>query len=186
MGWFLQYQSAPIIAQPATTTANPISQWLGYGPGPAQVVPGQNLFNSNWTDYDGVVHNTPIDINCHCFNPQTTIVLNPAAWTAVPNAQFAANQSSIRNYRGIRYPTENFNVARNFRIKEGVRLQIRADWSNIFNRLQLPQPITNSSYLQAPTRVNGLYTGGFGTIVPTAGNGVSGMRSGQLLARLTF
>lgn len=184
-GWFLQYQSAPILAQPATTTTSPISQWLGYGPGPAQMVPGQNLFNSNWTDYQGVVHNTPIDINCHCFNPQTTLVLNPNAWTAVPNAQFAANQSSIRYYRGIRYPTENLNIARNFRIKEGVTLQIRADWSNAFNRLQLPQP-TTTGYVATPTRVNGIYTGGFGTIVPTAGNGASGMRSGQLLARITF
>ena len=47
----------------------------------------------NWTDYSGNHHTTPLDINCHCFDPTTTQVLNPAAFTNVPNGQFAANQS---------------------------------------------------------------------------------------------
>ena len=184
-GWYLQYQSAPILAPPASPTSVPISQWLGYGPGPAQMVPGQSLFATSWTDNNGVVHNTPIDINCHCFNPQTTVVLNPNAWTAVPNGQFAANQSSIRYYRGFRYPMENANFGRNFRIREKVTLQVRVDWTNIFNRLELPQP-TTTGYTAAPTKVNNVYTGGFGAVIPTAGNGVSGMRSGQVIARITF
>src|SRR5262249_30215535 len=50
-GWFLQYQSAPLLSQAnslastiSSPTANPISYWLGYGPGPAQLVPGQSLY----------------------------------------------------------------------------------------------------------------------------------------------
>jgi hypothetical protein len=184
-GWYLQYQSAPILAPPASPTTNPISYWLGYGPGPAQMVPGQSLFASTWTDNSGVVHNTPLNINCGCFNPQTTTVLNPNAWTAVPDAQFAADQSSIRYYRGFRYPMENANFGRNFRLREKAILQLRVDWTNMFNRLELPQP-TTTGYTAAATKVNGIYTGGFGTVVPTAGNGITGMRSGQVIVRITF
>jgi hypothetical protein len=193
LGWYSQYQSAPILALPTSPTTNPISNWLGYGPGPAQLVPGQSLFNSNWTDNNGTVHTTPIDINCHCYDPRTTVVLNPNAWTAVPDAQFGANQSSIRSFRGIRQPEENANFGRNFRVREKVTLQIRAEWTNIFNRLLLPQPTTVAplggapvSYLTKPTQVNGIYTGGFGTVTPTAGNGITSMRSGQVIARITF
>src|SRR6185369_6217379 len=75
-GWFLQYQSAPMLTQPPSPTTNPVSQWLGYGPGPAQQVPGQSLYSTAWTDNQGVAHTTPIDLNCHCFDPRTTIVLN--------------------------------------------------------------------------------------------------------------
>jgi hypothetical protein len=187
VGAFLQYQSAPILGQPASPTANPISQWLGYGPGPAQVVPGVSLLSTNWTDLNGVTHTTPIDLNCHCYDPRTTVVLNPAAWSAIPDGQFAANQSSLRYFRGIRQPNEDMNFGRNFRVMEKATLQIRAEWTNIFNRLLLPQPTSGlASYVTAPTKVNGLYTGGFGTIVPTAGNGITSMRSGQVIARITF
>ena len=170
---------------PASPTVDPISYWLGYGPGPAQRVPGQGLYATTWTNNNGVVENSPLNINCGCFNPQKTDVLNPAAWSAVPPGQFAANQSSIRYYRGFRYPSENANFGRNFRLREKATLQLRVDWTNIFNRLELPQP-TTTGYTAAPTQVNGAYTGGFGTVVPTAGNGVTGMRSGQVIVRISF
>lgn len=183
-GWFLQYQSAPLLALPASPTQYPISNWLGYGPGPAQWN-GQSLFATTWTDNKGAVHNTPLNLNCGCFNPQTTVVLNPNAWTAVPNAQFAADQSSIPSYRGFRIPSENANFGRNFLIKEKLTLQLRAEWQNIFNRLLLPQP-TATGYSALPTLANGIYSGGFGTVIPTAGNGIITQRSGQIVARITF
>lgn len=186
-GWYLQYQSAPILSQPASPTTNPISYWLGYGPGPAQWN-GQSLYATTWTDNSGVTHNTPIDLNCHCFNPQTTVVLNPGAWSAVPDGQFAANQSSIRSFRGIRQPDEDANFGRNFQITEKATLQLRVEWTNIFNRLLLPQPtaLATTSYVTAPTKINGIYTGGYGTINPTSGNGITSMRTGQLIVRVTF
>jgi hypothetical protein len=186
IGVFLQYQSAPLLTLPTSPTTNPTSTWLGYGPGPAQLIPGQSPYSTNWTDYSGAVHTTPIDLNCKCFNPQTTVVLNPAAFTAVPDGQFAANMSSNRAFRGFRTPEEDFNIGRNFRIKEKVTLQLRAEWTNIFNRLLLPQPNTTASYVTKPTQVNGIYTGGYGTVIPTAGNGIAGMRSGQIIARISF
>jgi hypothetical protein len=189
-GWFLQYQSGPLLALPASAGTDPISNYLGRGPGPAQRT-GQSLWSTNWTDLNGVHHTDPIDINCHCYDPRTTVVLNPGAWTNVPNGQWAAQQATaFDNYRGIRYPQENANFSRTFRIKERVSLLIRAEWSNAFNRLRLPQPSAGAAgtpvFSANPTQVGGIFTGGFGTIVPTAGNGVTGQRTGQLIARLQF
>lgn len=142
-------------------------------------------FAVNWKEKSGTIHAEPVDINCGCFDAQKTLVLNPNAWTNVPDGQFANNMYSIGYYRGFRYPNENLNVSREFRIRERVRLVVRAEWQNILNRLRLPQP-TTTGFQANPTQANGVYTGGFGTVNPVAGNGVSGMRSGTLIGRLTF
>jgi hypothetical protein len=149
----------------------------------------------DWYDYSGTHHTTPLDINCHCFDPTKTIVLNPAAFTNVPNGQFAANESSIRSFRGFRIPVENANFSRTFRVKERYTLQIRAEFTNIFNRTQFAVPIgqTNvinlGNFTTAPTTFasgpnKGLYSGGFGTIVPESGT--VGQRAGTLVARFSF
>jgi hypothetical protein len=187
VGWYMQYQSAPVLARPASAGANPISKWLGRGPGPAEYN-GQSLWSTNWTDYNGVQHTDPIDINCHCYDPTKTIVLNPAAWSNVPDGQWSSNQSTFRQYRGYRYPQENANFGRTFRLKERVTLNIRAEFTNVFNRTRLPQP-TTSGFATVPTKQTsgqfiGLYSGGFGTVVPTGGT--SGYRTGTLVGRLTF
>ena len=187
IGAYMQYQSAPLLNRPANQGSQPISQWLGRGPGGAQWN-GQSLWSTNWTDYDGNVHTDPIDINCHCFDPTKNLVLNPAAWSNIPNGTWGAQQTGIRQFRGIRYPQENFNLSRNFRIKEKVTLHIRAEFQNAFNRTRLPQPSVGT-FTANPTRFTsgsnaGLYSGGFGTIVPTSGT--SGARTGTLIARITF
>jgi hypothetical protein len=142
----------------------------------------------NWTDYNGVHHTDPLDINCHCFDPTKTVVLNPAAWQNVPNGQFAADQSSIRSFRGMRVPVENANFGRNFRIKERMSLNVRVEFTNIFNRTVYPA-IALGNFTSAATVFTsgpnkGLYSGGFGTINPTAGT--SGQRAGTLVARFQF
>jgi hypothetical protein len=187
-GWYLNYQSAPLVGLPTSSGTAPITDFLGYGPGPAQLIPGMSPWSVNWTDYSGTVHTTPLNINCHCFNPATTQVLNPAAFTNVPNGQFAADQSSIRSFRGMRQPAENANFSRNFRIKERYNLQVRAEFTNIFNRLQYPA-INLGNFAIAPTVFKagpntGLYSGGYGTITPEAGT--SGQRAGTLVARFSF
>ena len=78
-------------------------------------------------------------------------MLNPAAWTNVPNGQFAANESSIRSFRGMRVPVENANFGRNFRIKERMSLNVRVEFTNIFNRLQYPA-ITLGNFASAATQ----------------------------------
>jgi len=121
-------------------------------------------------------------------------VLNPAAWQNVPDGQWGADQGSLRFFRGIRVPTENANISRNFRFgKEGrFNLNVRAEFNNMFNRTQLPAPATTGtsvSFGAQPTKFtsgpnNGLYSGGFGTFGVL--NGTTGQRTGSLVGRFTF
>ncbi|MEI9814865.1 MAG: TonB-dependent receptor [Acidobacteriota bacterium] len=194
LGTYLNYQSAALVGLPTSAGAVPLSQFLGRGPGPAQLMPGANPWSVDWTDYDGNHHSDPLDINCHCFDPTKTVVLNPNVWTNVPDGQWAANMSSIRSFRGFRAPTENANFSRNFRFGRDGRynLNLRIEFANIFNRMQyssLTTPITLGNFKTAPTKFQsgnftGLYSGGYGTVVPTAGT--SGQRSGTLIGRFTF
>ena len=195
VGAYLNYQSAPLIARPSSNGTVPISQFVGYGPGTAQLKKNadgsyMSPWSTDWTDYGGKHHTDPIDVNCHCFDPTKTIVLNPNAWENIPNGQFAPDNSSLRFFRGVRYPTENANISRNFRIKERVQLNVRVEFNQVLNRMQLPQPTTaRVNFASSPTKFTsganaGLYSGGFGTIVPLSGT--TGMRTGQLIARITF
>ncbi len=194
IGAYLNYQSAGVLGRPSSNGTTPISQFLGYGPGSAQLKKNadgsyMNPWSVDWTDNSGKHRTDPIDINCHCFDPTTNIVLNPDAWENIPNGQFAADTSTLRFYRGIRYPTENANISRAFRITERVQLNIRIEFNNVFNRMQVPQPTTTGNFASTPTKFTsganaGLYNNGFGTIRPL--NGTSGMRTGQLIGRITF
>jgi hypothetical protein len=196
VGWYLQYQSAAVLGRPANQGTIPISNFLGRGPGPAQLKIGadgkpMSPWAVNWVDYDGNVHPEPIDINCRCFDPTKTIVLNPNAWENVPNGQWANNFTDLRYYRGIRQPQENLNVSRNFRFgPEGrIVLHVRVEFQNVTNRLRLPQPTATGNFTAAPTRFTtgsnaGLYSAGFGTIVPVSGT--ANFRSGLMIGRLTF
>jgi hypothetical protein len=195
-GWYLNYQSASLVGLPTSSGASPISNFLGYGPGPAQLIPGMSPWSVNWYDKNGVHHTDPLNINCHCFDPTTTQVLNPAAFANVPDGQFAANESANRSFRSFRYPSENANFSRNFRIKERYVVQIRAEFTNIFNRVQYAIPVGQTSAINlgnfsvAPTKFTsgpykGLYSGGFGTITPETVGAVN-PRAGTLVARITF
>ena len=195
-GWYLNYQSASLVGLPTSSGASPISNFLGYGPGPAQLIPGMSPWSVDWTDNSGTHHTDPLNINCHCFDVTKTQVLNPAAFTNVPDGQFAANQASIRSFRGFRYPAENANFSRTFRIKERYTLQVRAEFTNIFNRVQyafplLPRPSRLTwgtsrplppRSLPAPTRAC--------TAAASAPSfrraGTVGMRAGTLVARFSF
>jgi len=193
MGWYLNYQSAPLVGRPTSAGTLPISNFLGRGPGGAQLKRNadgsfMNPWSVDWYDNDGNHHTDPIDINCHCFDPTKTIVLNPAAWENVPNGQWAADQTSLRWFRGLRAPVENANFSRNFRIREKMSLNLRVEFQNVFNRLVLPAPALGN-FATAPTKFTsganvGLYSGGFGTIVPV--NGTGGQRSGTFVARFQF
>jgi len=195
-GWYLNYQSASLVGLPSSSGASPISNFLGYGPGPAQLIPGMSPWSVNWYDKNGNHHTDPLNINCHCFDPTTTVVLNPAAFQNVPDGQFAANESSLRSFRGFRYPSENANFSRTFRIKERYVLQIRAEFTNIFNRVQYAiatgqtSAINLGNFATAPTTFTsgpykGLYSGGFGTITPET-TGAVNPRAGTIVARITF
>ncbi len=201
VGTYLNYQSAPIVARPSSNGALPLSQFLGRGPGSAQLKKNadgsyMNPWSVNWVDNDGKQRTDPLDINCGCFDPTKTIALNPAAWENIPDGQWGAQQSTLRFYRGIRLPNESANFSRNFRLaKEGrVNLNVRVEFQNIFNRMLLTAGpastlVTAGNFATAPTKFTsgantGLYSGGFGSF--NVVGGLTGQRAGSFVARLSF
>ncbi len=203
LGAYMAYESAAALARPSSNGTTPLSLFLGRGPGSAQLKKTadggyMNPYSVDWVDYSGTKHTDPLDINCHCYDPTTTQVLNPNAWENIPNGQWAADQSDLRFFRGIRIPTENANFSRNFRVKEKVTLNVRVEFNNIFNRKMYlttgglsAGPSVAGNFATAPTKFAagsgasaGLYSGGFGTI--SVLNGLGGQRTGTFVARLTF
>jgi len=200
----LYYQTAAFLGRPLAGSANAVSLWLGRG----GTVPGcltcggaqlkrnadgslMSPWSVDWTDLGGTHHTDPLDINCGCFDPNKTVVINPAAWDTIPDATWTADTSTYAFFRTQRKPAESMNFARNFRFKERYSFQIRMEFQNIFNRIQLPNPslafnpsnVTNT-YQRAP---NGNYTAGFGTFGNLAnGSQLGTPRSGQLIARFSF
>jgi hypothetical protein len=133
-------------------------------------VPGVPLFTQN--------------LNCHCFDPNTTFVLNPAAWVNPPAGQYGTAASYYSDYRYQRRPAENLSLARNFRIRERTNLQIRAEFANIFNRTEVSNPTSTTATATQTRNAAGQTTAGFGYI--NNGTTYSAPRSGQLVARFQF
>ena len=194
IGVYLNYQSAALIGRPTSNGSVPISQFLGYGPGSAQLKTDgngnyMNPWSVDWTDYDGKHHTDPIDINCHCFDPTKTVVLNPNAWENIPNGQFGAQQDDLRFYPGSPPPDRERQLqpqlphqgTRQLQRPRGVQQRLQPDAD--------PHPSTAGNFAGHAATFTaganaGLYSGGFGTIVPMSGT--SGMRTGQIIARITF
>ncbi len=137
-----------------------------------------------------------VNPNCGCFNPQTTLALNPAAFADPGPGQWGAAAPFYNNLRWQRQPAESMSFGRNFRFgKEGrYNFFIRAEFQNIFNRLFLSAPATGNqgaSFLgpvtitSAPTTTGGVYTGGLGYIATLEGAGAQ-PRQGQIVGRFTF
>jgi len=99
-----------------------------------------------------------VDPNCHCFNPQTTQVLNPAAWTDAAGGTFGASAPFYNNYRWQRQPVESMSLGRNFRMgKEGrYNLNLRGEFQNVFNRLFLSAPAVGGGFATINLQRTGL------------------------------
>ena len=188
-GGVLRYQSGVLIPTPGSS--NNFFNQLARTNNPA-TFGGANTFENRNAG-------TPllaVDPNCHCFNPQTTLPLNPNAWTDAAPGTFGTSAAYYNNYRWQRQPQESLSLQRNFPIaKEGrVVLSIRAEFYNVFNRVALTPPNVSTGFgptvnsLTKPTLTNGAYTAGFGFInmVPGATGYVEQPRSGQMVARITF
>ena len=186
-GFLLRYQSGALIVSPPSN--NQLNVMLARA---SSLDRGSITY---WNYVPGV-NPLAVDPNCGCFNPQTTLVLNPKAWTDAPAGTFGVSAPFYNNYRWQRQPAESMSFGRNFRMgKEGrYNLAIRAEFQNIFNRLFLSMPLTGPNVPYAGTGVNpstgpstagGVYTGGYGAI-PTVGGAGATPRSGQAVARFTF
>jgi hypothetical protein len=183
-GSFLQYASGTPLVPPAAQVTNNL-------PGGSEMYrTPQPLFLK--------------DINCHCYDPTHTQILNPDAWANPAAGTYGPGPSDTRpgfgssnlyysDFRGPRRPSESFNIARNFRLSKGdrpVTLSIRGEFANIFNRTLLPTPSTTMGGIA--TNKAGQYTSGFGVIpevfatgaVPSAANVLP--RTGTIVARVNF
>jgi hypothetical protein len=180
LGWVLRYQSGALISTPRSV--NGINAQL-------------RRSDSTYWNYVAGANPLLVDPNCHCFNPQTTLVLNPAAWTDAPAGAFGVSAPFYNNVRWQRQPAESMSFGRNFRMGRENRynLSVRAEFQNIFNRVFLSapstgygaNPLTSPSTAGGTLATGGYYTGGFGAIATAAGAGAV-PRSGQMVARFTF
>jgi hypothetical protein len=183
VGMFLQYGSGFPLTPPSSTAVNNLTAVNGATN--YQIPTGQAYFNK--------------DLNCHCVNPYTDQVLNPAAWTN-PAAGTWGYNALYGNFRQQRRPQENLNIGRNIRIKEHMNLQLRAEFVNIFNRTYLGNPSTSLPAFAPVKNGQGQYTSGFGIINATAAVGTATTnpgiptgiltnilpRTGTLIARFSF
>jgi hypothetical protein len=134
-------------------------------------VPGQPLFTQ--------------DLNCHCFDPNKTFALNPNAWSNPPLGQFGTAAAYYNDYRQQRRPSESMSLARNFRLRERMNIQIRAEFTNIFNRTEVNNPTSTNAFATRTTNTaTGQNTAGFGWI--NTASVYSLPRQGTLVARFTF
>jgi outer membrane receptor protein involved in Fe transport len=175
LGALLQYASGLPIPTPAATTS--LSSQI-FQPTLMNRVSGVDAFN--------------VDINCHCYDPGKTFVLNPNAWVNPPAGQFGSGAAYYDDYRYQRHPQENLNFGRNFKIRERVNLNVRAEFYNIFNRTYYNNPsATNPTLPQTRNNTPGPFfgnnSGGFGYInLATTGTQFGQPRTGTIVMRLQF
>jgi hypothetical protein len=148
-------------------------------------VPGQPLFAKPVRDSSGQVTSyTPVDVNDrNTYNPYSDFVLNPNAWINPVAGQYGYSAAYFNDYRLKRNPSERMSVGRLFRMREGVTLEIRADFDNVFNRTVLPAPSSGSVTTQT-WNAAGMTTAGFGDIGTVSGS--TTQRSGIIVGRLRF
>jgi len=169
LGGFLQYASGALIPPPVAN-ASPTITTLDFQNTVQNRVPGVPLFTQ--------------DLNCHCFDPGTTFVLNPAAWTNPPAGQFGSG-TYYNDYRAQRRPVENVAIGRLFRIKERATFNVRVEFTNIFNRTQPNDPTSTNPQAAQTRSATGQTTAGFGYI-NTLGTTYAPPRQGQIVARFQF
>jgi hypothetical protein len=185
LGALLRYQNGALISAPSSSNQL-MSQLLRQG--------GFNGVPLNLDNRVAGVNPLAVDPNCGCFNPQTTLVLNPKAWSEPASGQWGTSAPFTSDYRWQRQPAESMSFARNFPFGKERRFnaQFRMEFQNIFNRHFLSAPQTGNqggatavTTSNAATTSGGVYTGGYGYIATINGAGAQ-PRSGQAVLRITF
>jgi hypothetical protein len=169
-GTFLRYASGfPIPAPYADNNLNSVLLRNDTNVTFFNRVAGQPLFLKN--------------LNCHCINPNQQLVLNPAAWSDPAPGTFGTGKITYNDYRYQRRPQESMGLGRLLGIREGMSLEIRMQFFNVFNRTELANP-TGTNALQTTSNNGGNLQSGFGYINPTSL--FSPPRQGQLTATFRF
>ena len=181
VGAFLQYASGlPILSPYAQNGLNTLLLRNAVSPvGGATAtgtfanrVPGVPLFTQ--------------DLNCHCFDPNAAFVLNPAAWSQPAAGQFGTAAAYYNDYRFERRPVENLSLGRTFRVREKATVNLRMEFTDIFNRTQIPNPTFGNAQQTQTRNSAGRATGGFGWINTTPASNPPLPRQGTIVARFQF
>jgi hypothetical protein len=167
-----------------------VGAFVAYSSGTPLLVPGaQNRLNTLL--FRGTVANRvagePLftqDLNCHCFDPNKQFVLNPKAWSDPAAGQWGVSAPYLADYRTNRRPQESLNVGRDFRIREGMKLNLRAEFSNVFNRVILNSPTSTNALATQTFDNTGKANAGFGWVNTAAL--ASPPRQGVIVGRFTF
>jgi hypothetical protein len=107
----LNYQSGALIAVPAAQ--NNLSTLL-FRSTFANRVPGQALYLK--------------DPNCGCTDPNKDFALNPAAWSDPAAGTWGTSAAYYSDYRAPRHPSESAGIGRVFRLREGITMEVRAEF----------------------------------------------------------
>jgi hypothetical protein len=173
LGTLLSYSSGlpiPVPNATGTTLANQLFQGVT-----DNRVAGQPLFLQ--------------DLNCHCFDANTTPVLNPAAWAPPAAGQFGNASPFYTDFRYGRHPSENVNLGRTWRFKESrMTLNLRVEFSNFMNRTYLNNVTATNPTTPITRNAAGQITGGFGWINTafSSTNQLAQPRNGTIVARFSF
>lgn len=196
IGAVMRYQSGSLLQTPLSN--NQLMTELGRGAFSGPLLNNPAIWGGGATFQNTVAGANRFAIqnpNCHCFDPRASLALSPGAWSDAPAGQFGTDAPFYNGYRWQRVPAENMSFGRVFSMGKESRyqLQVRAEFQNVFNRLQLPRPSTGNP--SATTGCSGgcstaagavnIYTAGFGYMNTTGGGGDQ-PRSGQMVARFTF
>jgi hypothetical protein len=190
----LEYASGfPIQVPNAQSNLN---NYLFQGGSFANRVAGQPLFTTNWVDNTGQARTDQLDPNCHCYDPNKTFILNPAAWTDPVAGQFGNSAAYYSDYRTQRRPHENMNFGRTFKISEKATFNLRVEFTNVFNRGFWGDPSNTNAKLQqqlvaTPGATFGNTQAGFGRVVtstPTQFGSAANLlpRQGVVVGRVSF
>jgi hypothetical protein len=182
IGVVFQYQSGALISVPNSNNALFAQLNLGGG-----------LFSGGSTYYNFAGGKEParyfaVDPNNvgKTIDPTRALVADRSLWVDAPVGQYATTAAYYNRYRWQRQPSENFNFGRNFVIREGKVLNIRAEFQNVFNRHFYGQPSNgNPNTLAANNNPGGALSAGYGFVNTLNGAG-SRPRTGLLVARFTF
>jgi hypothetical protein len=168
-GIFTQYSSGALIPPPLANASPTMLSLVSQGTVQNRV-PNVPLFTQ--------------DLNCHCFDPGATFVLNPAAWSNPAAGQFGSS-TYYNDYRAQRRPVENLAIGRRFPIRERASFNIRIEFTNLFNRTEMNDPTATNPQATQTRNAAGQTTAGFGYI-NTLGTTFGPPRQGQIVARFQF
>jgi hypothetical protein len=168
-GWSLSgaelYENGALIATPASQ--NNLSTLL-FRSTLMNRVPGVPLYTEN--------PNGHVD-------PNAQFLYNPAAWSDAPAGQWGTSAPYYSDFRARRSPQESASLGRIFHIWEKTNLEIRGEFFNVFNRIQVPGASASNPLQTQVVNAAGVPQSGFGYM--NASSGTQG-RTGQVVARFTF